>query len=83
MRLETATMNVSIPGPLRDFIDAQVESGEYQSASEYIRDLVRREKYELDRLLLEGLRSGPPAILDMKAVRRKAAARLKANTTRR
>ncbi len=35
-----ATLNISMPGPMREWIDAQVSGGEYANASDYIRDLV-------------------------------------------
>lgn len=39
-----ATMNVSLPNPMKDWIDAQIEAGRYSSSSEYVRDLVRRDQ---------------------------------------
>lgn len=57
------TMNVSLPDPMRDYIDRQVQSGGYGSASEYIRDLIRQDQKrkaheQLETMLLEGLNSG-------------------------
>jgi antitoxin ParD1/3/4 len=46
-----ATMNISLPEPLRDFVEDAVEAGGYASVSEYMRDLVRKAKTEKD---LEG-----------------------------
>ena len=37
-----ATMNVSLPDPMREWVDAQVKGGEYANASDYIRDLIRQ-----------------------------------------
>jgi antitoxin ParD1/3/4 len=56
-------MNISLSDQLKDFVDAQVNSGKYSSASEYIRELVRgdqkkREREELELRILEGLNSG-------------------------
>ena len=60
-------MNVSIPENLREFVEVQVESGGYGSASEYVRELLRRERNraqkeeELRRLLhvgVEEIKSG-------------------------
>ena len=50
------TMNVSLPDPLRGFVDDQVRKGGYGSSSEYIRALIRRdqERQQLRNLLLEG-----------------------------
>lgn len=37
-------MNVRISGALKDFVNSKTsESGEYESVSEYIRDLIRRD----------------------------------------
>jgi antitoxin ParD1/3/4 len=76
-------INVRFAGPLQNFIRQRVgPSGLYQSASEYIRDLVRRdyEREEENRgeALYEELRSGAGAplsefvALDVEAVIRKA-----------
>ena len=58
------TMNISLPEQLKEFIDEQVGTGRYSSASEYVRELVRgdekrRERDKLKALLIEGLESGP------------------------
>jgi len=39
-----ATMTVSLPDPMKDWIEAQVSQGDYASASDYVRDLVRRDR---------------------------------------
>ena len=39
-----ATMTVSLPDPMKDWIEAQISRGEYASASDYVRDLVRRDR---------------------------------------
>ena len=56
-------MNVSLPEPMRDWIEAQVKGGRYGNASEYVRELIRRDQErqaseQLERLLLAGLDSG-------------------------
>ncbi len=59
-----ATMNVSLPDPMKDWVEAQTENGQYANASDYVRDLIRRdqstqEKKEiLIRALIEGEESG-------------------------
>ena len=59
------TMNVSLPDELKLFVDERVDSG-YGSTSEYVRDLIRRdrEREQLRRLILEGANSGPGKIAD-------------------
>jgi antitoxin ParD1/3/4 len=36
-------MNVSLPDELRDYVDRRVEAGSYQSSSEYVRELIRKD----------------------------------------
>lgn len=74
-----ATMTISLPEPMREFIESEVSSGNYGSASELFRELVReRQKRKaqerLEILLLEGLESGQPIEVtqDYLEVRRKA-----------
>ena len=47
-----STMNVSLPDKLKAFAEGQVDSGQYGSTSEYVRELIRRDQ---DRALLRGL----------------------------
>ena len=56
------SMNISLPGPLKSWIDEQVAEGRYSNASEYVRELVRADekakaRERLETLLLEGLAS--------------------------
>lgn len=39
-----ATMTVSLPDPMKEWIEAQIKKGEYASTSDYVRDLVRRDR---------------------------------------
>jgi antitoxin ParD1/3/4 len=59
------TMNVSLPNELKTFVDERVDSG-YGSTSEYVRDLIRRdrEREHLRSLILEGANSAPGRIAD-------------------
>lgn len=74
-----ATMNVSLPEPLRDWVEAQVQTGRYANASDYVRDLIRRDQEAKDALieaLEKGAASGKggQAIGDIwRAAKRKAA----------
>ena len=53
-----ASMSVSLSDQLRGFIKSRVDSGDYHNESEYIRDLVRkdREKLSEEQKLLNLLR---------------------------
>jgi antitoxin ParD1/3/4 len=56
-----ATLNISLPDAMREWIDAQVKAGEYANASDYIRDLVRHDQRDRDSVrlaLIEGEKSG-------------------------
>ncbi len=61
-------MSFALPEELRDYVDERVASGEYGNTSEYLRELIRRdrEKQAIDRLralVVEGLESGAPVPL--------------------
>ena len=60
------TMNISLPNALRSFVDEQVASHGYGTASEYIRELLRkdRDRRHLHDLLLEGAASASTAPAD-------------------
>jgi antitoxin ParD1/3/4 len=60
----TSTMNIALPEPLRAYVAQRVESGEYGNTSEYVRDLIRKDRRDqqiqkLRRLVEDGLSSGP------------------------
>lgn len=60
-------MNVSLPQSLRSFVEERVANSSYTSASEYVRELIRKDREQLaaqgrlEELLVEGLASGPAA----------------------
>lgn len=79
------SMNISLPDPLKSFVDRQVETGRYSSVSEYVRELIRadeRRKAEeaLEAKLLEGLRSAEREFSadDWRAIRKEALAKVEA-----
>lgn len=39
-----ATMTVSLPDPMKDWVEAQIATGAYASTSDYVRDLIRRDR---------------------------------------
>jgi antitoxin ParD1/3/4 len=45
-----ATMNVSLPDPMKDWVEAQASSGRYSNASDYVRDLIRRDQERASKL---------------------------------
>ena len=61
-----ATMNISLPEPLKAFVDEQVARGVYGSTSEYVRELIRRdhERSALRDMLLAGAESSADIDVD-------------------
>ena len=59
-------MNISLPGTLKSFVDEQVSQGTYGSSSEYLRELIRKDKdrQHLRSLLVTGAASAPTAVAD-------------------
>ena len=78
------TMNISLPEPLKEFVDHQIAEGRYSSASEYIRQLIRddekrKAEQRLEALLREGLESEETELTrqDFDDIRKEALAQLK------
>ncbi len=54
----TTTMTVRLGGTLSEFVAANVgEDGSYENVSEYIRDLIRRDKDRIDREVFDRLKA--------------------------
>ena len=59
-----ATMNVSLPDAMKDWVEVQTRSGRYSNASDYVRDLIRRDQERsgkiahMQALVTEALESG-------------------------
>ena len=52
------TLNVRVNGPLGEFVAANVgEGGSYENVSEYVRDLIRKDKERAEREMLERLQA--------------------------
>lgn len=62
-----STMNISLPDALKSFVDEQVNQGSYGTSSEYVRELIRkdRDRLQLRGLLLAGAASAPAAPADL------------------
>lgn len=66
-----ATMNVSLPAAMKAWVEGQVEGGRYGNASDYIRDLIRRDQERreaiaaLQTAITEGVESGSPEAFDL------------------
>lgn len=59
-----ATMNVSLPDPMKDWVESQAQGGRYANSSDYVRDLIRRDqayqekRWALIQALIDGENSG-------------------------
>lgn len=59
-----ASMNVSVPDPMRDWVQQRIDTGQYASVSDYVRDLIRRDQIQADEqealiaALIKGEKSG-------------------------
>lgn len=66
-----ATMTISLPEKMKEWVEDQLESGYFASSSDYVRDLIRRDREkreaerdkevrmeELRRIIDEGMASG-------------------------
>jgi len=45
-----ATMNISLPDPMKQWVEAQVDTGRYSNASDYVRDLIRGDQERADKV---------------------------------
>ncbi len=59
-----ATMNVSLPDLMKEWVEAQADTGKYSNASDYVRDLIRRDqeraekRARMQKMIREGIESG-------------------------
>ena len=57
-------MNVSLPDQMREWVNASVTSGKYANASDYVRDLIRKDRERdtslelLQSMISDGITSG-------------------------
>jgi antitoxin ParD1/3/4 len=61
--MSPATMNISLPDSLKEYVKERVEEERYSTPSDYMRSLIRddqkrRDEKRLEQMLLEGLQSG-------------------------
>lgn len=76
-----ATMNVSIPDAMKDWVERQTEAGRYSNASDYVRALIRQDQDRqvalaiLQSAISDGLASGPAVAFDPAAFK----ARMRSN----
>ena len=44
------SLNISLPEPLKEYVEGQVASGDRGTPSEYIRELIRQDKERFERI---------------------------------
>lgn len=58
------TMNISLPDPMKEWVETRTRAGGYADASDYMRDLIRRDQEQAAKiaamqiLVDEGIQSG-------------------------
>ena len=59
-------MHISLPAPLKEWVEQKVDEKGFSTASEFVRDLLRQEqerertlRARIDQQLIEGINSGP------------------------
>ena len=68
-----ATLNISLPDPMRTWIQERVDEGKYSTSSDYVRDLIRRDQDRKQKIkamqqaITQGLESEDVNEFDMKA----------------
>lgn len=45
-----ATMNISLPDPMKLWAESQTRTGRYSNVSDYVRDLIRRDQETKDKI---------------------------------
>ena len=78
-----ATMNVSLPDAMKAWVEGQSGTGRYSNASDYVRDLIRRDQEQagkiasMQALVSEALASGvtPRSMQEILAAARQEAGR--------
>ena len=63
-----STMNLSLPPELKKWVDAQAKQGGFGTASEFLRDMLRRAKQrearrQIDVMLVEAVESGATTVM--------------------
>lgn len=45
-----ATMNISLPDPMKAWVEDQAKDGRYSNSSDYVRDLIRRDQIRAEKI---------------------------------
>ena len=72
-----ATMNISVPDPMRDWVQERIETGQYASTSDYVRDLIRRDQQRAEKIeamqsaITKSLESGEATPFDVEEFKKR------------
>lgn len=74
-----ADLNVPLTDPLKAWVDAQAQTGKFDSPADYVRALIERDRAEaiadLQQAITEGIESGPSVEFDIETFLAKMRAR--------
>ena len=67
--MDMTSLNISLPKPMKQYVEAQVNAGSFSTPSEYLRTLIRddqakKERDRVEAMLLESVKSGEPIAVD-------------------
>ena len=71
------TMNISLPEPMRAWVQAQIDDGKYAGNSDYVRDLIRKDQERqakvqaMQAAINKGLESGVPQDFNKEAFKQR------------
>jgi antitoxin ParD1/3/4 len=66
-----ASMNVSLPDPMKDWVETRLKDGRFSNTSDYVRHLIRRDQERAEAIaeiqagVDNGLASGPARPFDL------------------
>ena len=72
-----ATMNISLPDPMRDWVESRSKQGAYANNSDYVRDLIRKDQLQVQKLtamqdaITKGFESGEPKAFDKESFKKR------------
>jgi antitoxin ParD1/3/4 len=67
------TMNISLPDPMKSWVESQTRTGRFANTSDYMRDLIRRDQARVEVIATlqsaidQGVQSGDPRQMDTAA----------------
>ena len=70
MKTSMATINVSLPDPMKKWVEARLKDGRFSNTSDYVHHLIRRDQEREEAIALlqtsidEGVNSGEPERFD-------------------